>query len=128
MAEERALVRKSAFAERRPAIASRISPVSAASHATPAARTLQQRLGNQGTQAFAAQMVARSSAPGVKSTIGIAATQLSISQPGDAHEREADRVAEAVMRMPEPDPKASSIHPASTISPASTLHRRCAAV
>ncbi len=33
---------------------------------------------------------------------GLIQTKLKIGQPGDIYEREADRVAEQVMRMPEP--------------------------
>jgi hypothetical protein len=62
---------------------------------------LQQRLGSHGAQLFAAQVVARSSAPG--GTLGgvTSAGPFSLSHPGDAHEREADRVADVVMRTTE---------------------------
>ena len=56
-------------------------------------RTLQQRLGNQGTRAFIeVRQTFRATQP---------QTKLAVSTPGDASEREADRVADQVMRMPE---------------------------
>ena len=36
---------------------------------------------------------------------GVIRPKLAISQPGDVHEQEADRIAERVMRMPEPAPQ-----------------------
>src|SRR5882672_8894955 len=65
------------------------------------AAALQQRFGNQGARTLAAQVIARSTQPGVASTSNATAGQLSISQPGDAHEREADRVADVIMRTTE---------------------------
>lgn len=49
--------------------------------------------------------------------------KLTINQPGDAYEQEADRVADAVMRMPEPGAEEPAITP---LSP-SGLQRKCAA-
>ena len=66
------------------------------------ARALQQRLGNQGAQLFAAQVVARSSTPGGPLRGGTSAGQFSLSHPDDASEREADRVADVVMRTTAP--------------------------
>jgi hypothetical protein len=63
---------------------------------------LRQRLGNQGVQALAAGVIARSAATDVASSNGASSAQPSISQPGDAHEREADWMADIVMRMPAP--------------------------
>jgi len=40
--------------------------------------------------------------PGLTTTPGVIQTRLLINQPGDEHEQEADRVADQVMRMPEP--------------------------
>ena len=49
--------------------------------------------------------------------------KLTLSQPGDAYEQEADRVADAVMRMPEPvRPQAPMVQIASAPSP----QRKCA--
>src|ERR1019366_159749 len=45
-------------------------------------------------------------------------TKLTINTPGDQYEQEADRVAEQVMRMPDPTVTASSS--------AAVLHRKCA--
>jgi hypothetical protein len=97
MAEERAWIRKPAVTERRREVTSRGHP-SVATVAASAGRTLQQRLGNQGAQLFAAQVVARSSAPGGPLGGGSSAGPFSLSHPDDAHEREADRVADIVMR------------------------------
>ena len=36
---------------------------------------------------------------------GVIRLKLAISQPGDVHEEEADRIADQVMRTPEPAPK-----------------------
>jgi hypothetical protein len=52
-------------------------------------------------------------------------TKLNISTPGDHYEQEADRIAEQVMRMPEPQSEATLI--ASASNPASLLRRKCAA-
>jgi hypothetical protein len=125
MAKERAVLRKPAAAERRPAaVAARAASRPAPSHAMPPSRTLQQRLGNQGTQALAARAVARAAAPGMTSA-GVGATgQLSVSQPGDTLEVEADRVADAVMAAPAPPVNiATSPENASR----ATIHRACAA-
>jgi hypothetical protein len=45
-------------------------------------------------------------------------TKLAVSQPDDPHEREADRVAEQVMRMVDPMVQPSHVAP--------TIHRKCA--
>ena len=66
-----------------------------------AARWIQQRLGNQGSHALGAQVVARACSS-CSSAGGSGASGLTLSQPGDAHEREAESVADNVMRMPEP--------------------------
>ena len=126
MAKERALLRKPAAGERRPAAAVvRAASKAAPSHAMPPARTLQHRLGNQGTQAFAARAVARAAAPGMPSAGGAATGQLSVSQPGDAHEVEADRMADAVMSAPSPHTNANITASPQTASRATT-HRTCA--
>jgi uncharacterized protein DUF4157 len=51
---------------------------------------------------------------------GVVQAKLTGSQPGDPHEQEADRVADEVMRMPEPRA------PAITTLAASSLQRKCA--
>jgi hypothetical protein len=88
-------------AQRGPAVTARVNPVAAAARPVPASRGLHQRLGNRGTQAVAARALTRSGSPGPLPASGAVAGQLSISEPGDASEREADRMAAAVMRMPE---------------------------
>jgi hypothetical protein len=124
MADERASLRKPAALPRRPVVALKAQPVAAAARAPmPAVRSLQQRLGNRGTQELAAQVVARSTArdsPSKSAPSG----QLSLSHPGDAQEREADTVAEKVMRMAEP----TGVHSHDTPSAAASavkVHRAC---
>lgn len=119
-------MRKPAGMERRQA-ASRTSTVAAAVHPMPVARRLQQRLGNRGTQALAAQVVARSSARGIAPTSSAGTGQLTLSQPGDAHEREAESVADKVMRMATPARGLSANSSVSNTMCASAIHRRCAA-
>src|SRR6266851_7136 len=51
---------------------------------------------------------------------GVLQTKLTVNQPGDVYEQEADRVADAVMRMPDP---AVSAQPVSRTSP--TGVQRC---
>lgn len=57
------------------------------------AATLRTRSGNAGLQTLIGRMSAESETP-------LAPAKLAISHPGDSHEREADRVADAVMRSP----------------------------
>jgi len=110
--------------ERRTAVAAR-APMAAMGRVGPVGAGLQQRLGNLGTQAFAAQVVARSCASGCTSTSAKSSAQLSVSQPGDASEREAERVADVVMRMPAPASTPSSPRLASA-SAGGVVQRRCA--
>ena len=63
------------------------------------AYTLRQRLGNQGTQRLMSEIIGQSNR-GAQTRSSAIQAKLTISQPGDEHEREADRVADAVMRMP----------------------------
>jgi hypothetical protein len=63
------------------------------------AGALRQRFGNQGVQRLMSRIVDHSKDRAQTRSPAIQA-KLTISQPGDAHEREADRVADAVMRMP----------------------------
>jgi hypothetical protein len=80
---------------------------------------LQQRLGSRGAQLFAAQVVARSSAPSRPLGGVTSAGALSLSHPGDAQEREADRVADVVMR--------TTVRGSTPISPSTpTVQRACA--
>lgn len=57
---------------------------------TPNPAEMQKRLGNQGTQAWLAEQQIQ--------------PKLTIGQPGDQYEQEADRTADKVMRMPDPGP------------------------
>jgi hypothetical protein len=60
----------------------------ARSGSQPNPADMQKRLGNQGTQAWLAEQRIQ--------------PKLTVGQPGDQYEQEADRTADAVMRMPEP--------------------------
>lgn len=114
-------MRKPAAVQRQPALASRPGSATTA-RSMPAARTLHQRLGNRGTQAFLAQVAGRSSVPAVTAPIQ---ARVAISQPGDPYEQEADRVADAVMRMPASPAGVSGIPAVCAAGPA--LQRSCAA-
>ncbi|MDQ6891914.1 MAG: DUF4157 domain-containing protein [Acidobacteriota bacterium] len=96
MTRDRAGQRAPTVVERRPSVA--VARSGAAAAAPSAARALQHRLGNQSIQRFAAQVVARASAPDGQPNGAAPSGTLSLSRPGDAHEREADRVASVVMR------------------------------
>jgi hypothetical protein len=61
---------------------------------------LRQRLGNRGVQRLMSEIIGHSKADAQTRSPAIQA-KLTVSQPGDVHEQEADRVANAVMRMPE---------------------------
>jgi hypothetical protein len=65
------------------------------------ATALRQRVGNQGIQRLMAER-AESDRAGVAALLRSLPiqTKLTFREPGDAHEREADHVADAVMRMP----------------------------
>ena len=111
MADDRVSVRKPAVVARRAAvIGSKAHPV-AASVPVSVARTLQHRLGNRGAQAFAAQEVARWSVRGIAPKSGAVTGRLSLSHPDDAHEREAERVADDVMRTTSRGSSARSVLP-----------------
>lgn len=117
MAEERASLRKPSAPHRRPVVASRAQPVAAAARSpTTAGHSLQQRFGNRGTNTLATQVVARSNS-GVGSVHGgVASGQFTLSQPGDAQEREADAVADKVMRMAQPSKPSSGAPPPASAS------------
>lgn len=120
---DRKLVRAPAV-ERRPAVAAR-APVAAVGRVGPVGAGLQQRLGNLGTQALGAQVVSRSCA-GCTSTRAASSGQLSVSQPSDASEREAERVADVVMRMPAAAPTFASISSALAPLSAPAIQQSCA--
>lgn len=123
MAENRVPGRKPTATEQRPAALSRTPAVTAAARPVAAARSLQQRLGNRGTQALAAQVAARSGRPGGTATGGTATGRFSLSQPGDAHEREAESVADKVMGMTD----TSTTLPRGSAPARAVIQRRCAA-
>jgi Domain of unknown function (DUF4157) len=112
MGDARAAVPKPAAVVRKAAAVTR-APASVARTRAAAAGSIQRRLGNQGAQALGSQLVSRKAA-------------LSISQPDDAHEREAESVADAVMRMPAPAPSNPAVARAMDTGGA-VVHRRCSA-
>jgi hypothetical protein len=82
--------------ERRPLPPSVVARKSGAAESS-GADTLRQRLGNRGVQRLIGAIDGdRTSSEQTRPAIQ---AKLSVSQPGDVHEREADRVADAVMRM-----------------------------
>jgi hypothetical protein len=124
MGHERASAHKPAGTARRTALAARPSSGAATAGSMSAARTLQRRLGNRGTHAFAAQVAARSGAAAAAAATPIQAS-LAISQPGDPYEQEADRVADAVMRMPAASAGVPGISAGFARTP--SIRRACAA-
>jgi len=80
------------------------------------ALSLRHRVGNQGIQRLIG-------GPGEHTRSPVIQTKLTVSRPGDTHEQEADRVADAVMRMPEPEASQSS--GPTTTTPAAVVQRRC---
>jgi len=87
------------------------------------AYTLRQRLGNRGVQRLMSEIANHSTGSAQIRSPAIQVS-LSVSQPGDAHEQDADRVADAVMRMP-----ASSMHAAPSVTSTATIpgvQRMCA--
>lgn len=97
---ESAVDRKSGCIERRPLSPSTIARKSDAPESSGAS-ALRQRVGNQGIQRLLAERVesGRSSGAAPLRSPPIQ-TKLTVSEPGDAYEREADHVADVVMRMP----------------------------
>lgn len=81
-------------------------------------RSLAQRLGNQGMQ-----RLLNSKLPASGRTHPVIQAKLAVSQPGDVDEQEADRVADQVMRMPDPALVRPGIDP-TPIHPRA-LQRRC---
>lgn len=111
---------KASTVERRPVAIARAPAVPG--RASAIGTGLQQRLGNRGTQAIAGQICAKSSAGTAAPSHATTGASLSISQPGDILEREADHVADQVMRMAEA-PSAPHVSHAATDA---TIQRRCA--
>ena len=96
MIHESTVDRKSARIERRPLPRLRIVRKSNEPESS-GARALIQRLGNQGTQRLVRGLSSDSSEAAPLRPSSIQA-KLTIGEPGDAHEQEAERVARAVMR------------------------------
>lgn len=117
MGPERSASRKPAVAERRPGVVR--APAIASERATPMGAALQQKLGNQGAQAFATQMMSRASGPASVFGDGAALGEFAVSHPDDAHEQEAERVADHVMRSAEPGNVSRN-------APSPAVHRVCA--
>ena len=97
MTRESALARKPAFTDRRSPAPSAMIPKSIGSQSS-AADLLRQRVGNQAFQVLKSQRADEALRRSQSSQ-----AKFAISQPRDVHEQEADRVADAVMRMPSPD-------------------------
>ncbi len=87
-------------------------------------------MGNQAMQRFAETCPISLPNPGVCPFGGICHScppkvqaKLTVNEPGDKYEEEADRVADQVMRMPEPGPiQRASISPSGT---ADQIQRSC---
>jgi hypothetical protein len=83
--------------------------------------TLRQRFGDRGVQRLMGEIAAPSKG-GAQSRSPAIQAKLTVSQPGDVHEREADRVASEVMRMPDSGVRESS---AVSSSANSVVQRMC---
>jgi hypothetical protein len=127
MADERSSIDKKAVAERRSAAVSRAPSGREGAGPMPLARSVQQRLGNRGAHALARQVVASSGSPGAAAAGGAATGQLSLSHPGEAREREAESVADHVMRMTESAATRSVNSYVPTQVSAPIVYRLCAA-
>ncbi len=100
MLHDSARDRKTTDIRRRAPVSSAVSRESSRPDA-PGAGGLRQRVGNREMQRLMGE--APAGTPGATpQRAPLIQAKLSISQPDDAHEREADRVADAVMRMPSP--------------------------
>jgi outer membrane protein OmpA-like peptidoglycan-associated protein len=126
MIHESALVRKSAVQQGRSAAVSRV----AREWAPPASRfdTLRGRIGNQGVNALVRQIAAdpASALSGPNGATMRVQAKLAVNEPGDRYEQEADRVADAVMKSPQPDQALRGASPISRMPPASAVQRLCA--
>lgn len=119
MCGERKAVRAPAM-EPRPVVAARAA--FALAKVVSAGAALQQRLGNHGAQEFATQVARKEASPGSAAGTGSSTGQYSISRPGDAQEREADHVADIIMRMADP----STTLPTKSAPTGAVIQRRCA--
>ena len=88
------------------------------------ASALRQRVGNQGVHRWMVE-----TAGNLNRDVSILSpslqAKLNISQPGDAHEQEADRVADAVMRMPSPDMQQMPVVSSASTSKVQRLCTEC---
>jgi hypothetical protein len=126
MATQHPSLRHATEVARRPAITPAVQSVSASGRrAMSIAGSLQERIGNRGTHALAGQLVTRSSAPAIARAPSAGSRPLLLSRPGDAHEREADVVADKVMRMTQPGATTPSLS-RSAIASAPVVQRLCA--
>jgi hypothetical protein len=86
------------------------------------AGALRQRIGNSGIQRLVGGL-SPDSAAAAPVRAPLIQTKLTVSEPGDRYEREADRVANAVMRMPSPDQQeGAAVSSAASIS---KVQRQC---
>ena len=114
MADKTGLARKTAAPEKRPVVMAKANPAALGAR-PPLARSMQQRAGNAAMQAIVARAT----------NANAGSAGLSISRPGDAHEREAETMADTVMRMAVPA-SAQPLPPARAGVPAaSAVQRRC---
>ena len=133
MIHESAVGRKSGRIERRALSPSIIARKSNGPESS-GANGLRQRIGNEGIQRLVAEVSANSAATQARAPLLQA--KLTVSQPGDAYEQEADRVAEHVMRMPAPmvpmdsrasnDSRESQAGSPTTSDRAAQVQRKCA--
>ncbi len=122
MTHEPTLDHKSAGIARRPLPRLMIVRKSSGSEASGTS-ALRQHVGNQGIQRLMGEMSGHSQGAAPLRAPAIQ-TKLAVSGPGDRHEQEADRVANAVMRMPTPDVQQKVT--TSLSAPAAKVHRLCA--
>jgi len=119
---EATIKRQSSGIDRRPAPPS-MTARKATGQESSSANSLRQRIGNQAIQRLMGEVpgdlhrTAPLRAPAIQ-------TKLAVSQPGDRHEQEANRVANAVMRMPAPDVQQKVTM--SSSAPAAKVQRACA--
>jgi hypothetical protein len=117
-------VRTSAGIDRRPLPPSMIARKASGAEAS-GARALGKRLGNQGVQRLISDISSNPPRATPARTPPIQA-KLTVSQPGDAHEQEADRVANAVLRTcPSGLADTPAISPATSISKVQRLCADC---
>jgi uncharacterized protein DUF4157 len=100
MIREPALDRKSVGIDRRPLPPAMVARKSSGSECS-GAHALRQRVGNQGIQRLMGDIADSSNGGALVRSPAIQA-QLRVNEPADAHEQEANRVANAMMRMPSP--------------------------